>query len=754
MNENENEEELNELFLKIQTLEERNEELRKLINEKEKTYKISKPNNIIVKKAKEEVITLADDRQAATRFENELKFLKNNYFQITENLVEQNIEFNPKKQYGSMYILGDFNGWKPELMQKGEEGFSFKVVLIKGFKFYYSFHTSDEILLDSNSPYEKNISNSKIQNYIEIFQDEEEKTTNFNYKEDLNILKAAQRNFLLLKIEDDLDSSVFLEKFKRHIINSKTNSNNKENLLNSINLYFDEYLEKINEMVKPKFIKLKFYFNNHILLQNSPNIEEVQYQYKIISISENDNSFIGIRLYDHNQIKLNSEYYKNINKCWKIPFSDIVSNPVSKKDNLYHILDSKESKKILDNYEKDHENIIIAYFKDLDSLNKNLRYKRYRKANNVAELVTPQKIEPNDVDINDYDYHFLNNEIIHIVNKVDDSYVEFKVIEEKKYINQVKTSSNNDKTDDNKPISKIMKKEQKNQQKNIIETKPQKELIKKKEKKPVQFLVYYTYTNNNKVIILHCHILDKAFKYKKMIIKNIEKNEDPHILKKDKSFINNNELLLITKESGPIKLYFKGKKVQMKTILISPDKLYRIKSINQYQSVFHDSIVNINPIKEPLQLNNEIVEKCQENIYTGKEILNGLDVKIEYNDSFGDDMQLAISPCLLVELSAEEEIILKNKPKKEEKKEKKSYEMQKLDLIEREMEKYRKYTKEVIKKMKRSDKEDIAATLDDYKSTMDMICNYVQEKELWDIIEKVSAITNEIEDLLNLFDNN
>ena len=754
MNENENEEELNELFLKIQTLEERNEELRKLINEKEKTYKISKPNNIIVKKAKEEVITLADDRQAATRFENELKFLKNNYFQITENLVEQNIEFNPKKQYGSMYILGDFNGWKPELMQKGEEGFSFKVVLIKGFKFYYSFHTSDEILLDSNSPYEKNISNSKIQNYIEIFQDEEEKTTNFNYKEDLNILKAAQRNFLLLKIEDDLDSSVFLEKFKRHIINSKTNSNNKENLLNAINLYFDEYLEKINEMVKPKFIKLKFYFNNHILLQNSPNIEEVQYQYKIISISENDNSFIGIRLYDHNQIKLNSEYYKNINKCWKIPFSDIVSNPVSKKDNLYHILDSKESKKILDNYEKDHENIIIAYFKDLESLNKNLRYKRYRKANNVAELVTPQKIEPNDVDINDYDYHFLNNEIIHIVNKVDDSYVEFKVIDEKKYINQVKTSSNNDKSEDNKPISKIMKKEQKNQQKNIIETKPQKELIKKKEKKPVQFLVYYTYTNNNKVVILHCHILDKAYKYKKMLIKDIEKNEDPHILKKDKSFINNNELLLITKESGPIKLYFKGKKVQMKTILISPDKLYRIKSINQYQSVFHDSIVNINPIKEPLQLNNEIVEKCQENIYTGKEILNGLDVKIEYNDSFGDDMQLAISPCLLVELSVEEEIILKNKPKKEEKKEKKSYEMQKLDLIEREMEKYRKYTVDVIKKMKRSEKDDIATTLDDYKSTMDMICNYVQENELWDSIEKVSAITNEIEDLLNLFDNN
>ena len=213
-------------------------------------------------------------------------------------------------------------------------------------------------------------------------------------------------------------------------------------------------------------------------------------------------------------------------------------------------------------------------------------------------------------------------------------------------------------------------------------------------------------------------------------------------------------MLLITKPSGPIKLYFKGKKVQMKTKLISTDKLYRIKSINQFESAFHDLIVSINPIKEPFTLNNDIVEKCQENIYTGKEILNGIDAKVEYNDSFGEDAELAVSPCLLEELSNEEENLLKSKPKKEEKKEKKSYEMQKLDLIEKEMEKYRKYTKDVIKKMKNSEKDDIATTLDDYKTTMDMICNYCQDNELWDLIEKVSALTNEIEDLLNLFDNN
>ena len=757
MNKYTEEEEINEILLKIQMLEEKNEQLRKKIEEKEKLVKLNKSSKNKIEKNKKaekvEVITLENDRQAALRFENELKFLNNNSLQILENLVEKKIEFNPEKQYGSMYILGDFNGWKPELMQKNEEGFYFKVVLIKGFKFYYSFLSSDEMVLDYNSPYEENISNSQLQNYLEIKHSENDKTTKFDSKDDLNILKAAQRNFLLLKIEDNVDNSLFLEKFKRHVINSKINSNHKENLKDDINLFFDNNLDNINETVFNKFEKFLSYFNNRILVQNSPVIKEVQYQYKIKKISEDNNNFVCVRLYDHNQIKLNRNYYKNDEKCWKIPFSKIVSTPITKRDQLYHLLSSKDSKKILDDYNNDNEDIIKAYFNDLDELNKNNKYRKYRSINSIAEMVSPKKIEPNDVEMNDYNYYFLNNEIIHVVNKVDESYVEFKVIEENKKVKQNDTSIKNN-IIEKSPIPNIEIKN-KNQQNEKVENKQKKEIIKKKEIKPCQFLVYYTFSNSDNVIILHCHILDKSFKYKKMIIKGIDTKEDPHILKKDTKYINSNELLLITKPSGPIKLYFKGKKVQMKTKLISPDKLYRIKSINQFESPFHDLIISINPIKEPFSLNNDIVEKCQENIYTGKEILNGIDAKVEYNDSFGDDVELAISPCLLEELSIEEENLLKSMPKKEEeKKEKKSYEMQKLDLIEKDMEKYRKYTKDVIKKMKNSEKDDIATTLDDYKTTMDMICNYVQENELWDSLEKVSALTNEIEDLLNLFDNN
>ena len=617
--------------------------------------------------------------------------------------------------------------------------------------------TTEETIIDYNNPYEENKNNSQLQNYINLYQNENEETSNFDFKNDLNILKTAQRNFLLLKINDEIDNTIFLEKFQRRIINSQNNSNMKknENLTNEIKSYYDDYLNKVNYFEKKKLDKFKLYFNNRILLQNSPIMKGVQYQYKILSISEDNNSFICMRLYDHNQIKLNSEYYTNKDFCWKIPLSEIVSTPISKRDKLYHLLSLKESQKISDEYNNDIENIIIAYFDDLEELNKNNRFKKYRKTTNVSELVKPKRVEPNDVDMNDYEYYYLNNQIINIKNKDDNSYIEFKIVEENK-----KSRQNNEqiKIEENK-IKEIKKdintnkKEEKKQNDNI-EIKPKKEIIKNKEKKPAQYLVYYTFSETNKVVILHCHILDKTFKYKKIKIKEIKDNEDPHILKRDKLYINSSELLLINKSSGPIKLYFKGKKVQMETKLIDINKLYRLKSVKQYESTFHDVVISIIPIKEPIKLNNELLEKCQETLYNGKEILNGIDTKIEYNESFGDDTKLAVHPCLLVELTQEEEIALKNKPKKEVKKEKKSYELQKLDLIEKEMNKYRKYTKDIIKKMKRSEKEDIAITLDDYKSTMDMICNYVQEKEMWDLLEKVSLITNEIEDLLNIIDNN
>ena len=768
--------EISKLLTKIQNFEKKNEQMRKKIQDKEKeiknynnTEKKAEPKKNISKSKK---ITIEDDRKSELRFKNEINFLNNNSLQIKENLVEKIIEFVPHGNYGIIYIMGDFTGWEPEIMQKDKDVFRFKVVLIKGFKYYYSFHSDGETIIDYNNTYEENPVNLQLQNYLDLYQNKNEKTNYFDYKTDSNILKAAQRNYLLLKLDDDLDSTLFLEKFQRHMINDKSDStaSEEDKIIDSINAYYNNIIKKSEIYDKNKFDNLKLYLNNRILFQNSPIMKDVEYHYKILSMSIDDHSLICMRLYDHNKIKLNGIYYSNFENCWKIPFDEVVLIPPNNRDKLYHLLSVKESQKISKDFDNDDENIIIAHFNDLDDFNKSSKSitRKYGKSNNLGDLVKPTKIEPDDVELNDYDYYYLNDEIVKIRNKDDNSYIEFKIIEDnkknkrKKITKEVKEKEVIYKENEKEKIQKKEKKEN-FQKKDIIEKKEEKkevaqkkELIKKeKVKKPAQYLIYYTFYNN-KVLILHCHILDRAFRYKKITIIDIKDNIDPHILKKDKLYMNGNDLILITNSTGPIKLYFKGKKVQMESKLINQNKLYRLESPNKFESIFHQMIVSINTIKNNKSLSNDLMEQCKESIYRGKEILNGVDVKVEYNNTFGENTMLAVSPCLLTEISTEEENSLKKQhqqqKQKTQKSTKKCYEMQKFDLIEREMAKYRKYTKDVIQKMTMSEKDNIAIILEDYKSTMDMISTYVQDNELWDMIEKVSSIINEIENLLSLFD--
>ena len=756
---NEQELEINKLLVKIKELENKNEQIKRKIKDKKKenqnygnTRKVkSEEDTKVIQKEKK--ISAEDDRKASLRFKNELNFLNNNSLQIKDNLVEKIIEFVPEENYGIMYIMGDFNGWEPEIMHKDKEIFSFKIILIKGFKYYYCFYSNETNIIDYNNTYEENPVNLQVQNFIDLYQNEDEKTNYFDYKTDSNILKSAQRNYLLLKINDNIENSLFLEKFQRHMLLLKQLSNFSMDLKikDSLNLYYDNLLKKADIFDDSKLRCLNMMFFSRILIQNSPIMEKVQYQYKILTFSKDGNYAICMRLYDHNQIKLNKSYYSDIEKCWKIPFNEIVLKPPNDRDKLYHLLTLKESKKIINDFEKDNENIIFAHFNDLEDLNKNLKSakRKYIKKNDSEDLVKPNKIEPDDVELNDYEYYYLNGEITKIRNKDDNSYVEYKIFEDNKNNKSKKEIKEEKKIDQNKKNStkiEILDKNEKSKENKKVE---KKELI-KKTKKPTQFLIFYTLCYN-KVVILHCHLLDEIFKNKKMIIKEIKNDENPHILKKDKLYINSNELLLIINSSAPIKLYFQGKKVQMETKLILQNKLYKIESSIGFNSIFHQMIVSTLDIKNNKVLKYELLEQCNSPIYKGINCLNGIDVKSEYNNSFDENMMFALSPCLLRDLLPEEENSLKNK-KNAKKQTKKSYEIQKFELIEKEMSKYRKYTKDMINKMSRSEKDNILITLDDYKATMDIICAYVQEKELWDMIEKVSMITNEIENLLALFD--
>jgi hypothetical protein len=78
-------------------------------------------------------------------------------------------------------------------MNKNKDIFSYKIILLKGFKYYYSFQTWDQILFDYNSPYEENPRTLQIQNYIDL--NEANHCNSFDFVNDMNILKTVQENY-------------------------------------------------------------------------------------------------------------------------------------------------------------------------------------------------------------------------------------------------------------------------------------------------------------------------------------------------------------------------------------------------------------------------------------------------------------------------------------------------------------------------------------------------------------------------------
>ena len=781
------EEIINQLFEKINHLEEKNKTLRSEIQTKKNELKnLNKTKNNTKKNEsnsqKEKKITKEEDKRAAEMFKNEINSLQNNSLQIQDNLVEYKIEFIPEKLYGKIYILGDFTNWDPILMKKNYDTFYFTVVLMKGFKYYYNFLSSEEnCLLDYNSTYDKNPSNQKLQNFLDIKRGKN-KSSLFDCKTDMNILKMAQRNFLLLKINDDMYDILFLEKFKRHVVNKKKSEKFLEDpkqTEKSITSYYDNtanYLLK-NIFEDDKLKNIQNFFLDRILISNSPKFDTVQYQNKIIAVE--NNYVYCIRLYDHNEIKLDLNYYylNYLEECLKVNFNEIVSRPLYKREKYFQLVSKNESEEIINHYENDNENIIKVYFRSENNLTKS------------NSLVKPEKIEPEDVTLTDYDYCCASKILEKVVNKDDESHVLFDVYIKGKKVenknnnnnnvknntitnnnninnnvvkNEINTNKNNI-TNNEKEINKISNNkindkndENKKEIKNTINIKDS-EITKKPKEKVIQYEIYYT-LYKNKILILHYHILDEEIPDPKFYMKGIDPTKtDPHKLKHDKKYNSPDLILLLTSQNSLYKLYYKGKKVHFTSIQIKQDKLYYINQDDSQDNFFNKMIVSIYKINNIKSLTYDLIINCE---MPNEDYLNGVDCKCLYDSNkneMDDDMSLAVCPCFLKELTEKEEKELLNKNKKNinnKNVENKSYEMQKYDLISKEMNKYKDLNEEKVKKMTRSEKDNIGITLDDYKTTMGMICDYVQRNEMWEYVDKVSELSAQIDNILDLIDNN
>ena len=720
---------LNELLEKIKTKERANESLKQQISKKKVELSkmeidIAKPNKpeqnkIIINK---KIPTDKEDEISAQKALANYKSLKMNQNNIKNNCVEYTIQYISQEHHTHLYIMGDFTKWEMTSMKKTKDIFSYKVILLKGFKYYYSFQAADQILLDYDSPYEEHPKTLQVQNFIDLNENNENKI--FDSENDINILKLTEQNYFLSQLNIKEDEYLFLNKLKHHGIISKQIDNENweknEKLKNSIYSYYNELLKYFNHYSPINHIfKIKLYLKNRILAIYENNI--ICY-YKIINITEQF-TFECVKLYDCNHIKVNIDNYSFSRFYSFILPKQITFKKLEPNSKLYHILSLEESQKIIEEYNKDNKNIITAYFKTLLNL-KNEASTNQQNEETIFNyrrsmiIVTPKKIEPEGINMDDYQFFYSLNRITKVRNKKDSSEVIFKVIDESA----------------------------------------------EKSKRPNRYEIYYGIINE-KIYLIHCHVLDKDLQNIKMITKEIKINEDPHLLKKDGDYIKNNQLLLITKGQNILKLYYKGKKVKMTSVKIEENKLYILQSPNP-DSIFNRMYVTVKNFSEKIKY--DLIEQCNKFTYSFDNIQNGVDVQVSFDSEKNyviEQMMLSVSPCLLKKVSSYEEHTLRQRmPKIEEKAENKNKEdfidmslmteMEKYFAIAQKMVTLRKYkNKENIDKMTQEEKNKLNKELEEYRKAMEVILVYIEANEMWENIDECMSISSEINELIKSLNN-
>ena len=724
---------LNELLGRIKTIENSNESLRQKISQKKNelskiTSEASNPNPNNNKekedKSKKEpakkkaIPTEKEDETAAQKALVNYRSIKMNQANIKMNCVEYVIEYMSQEQHNTLFIMGDFTKWEMTPMKKTKDIFSYKVILLKGFKYYYSFQAGDQILLDYNSPFEENPKNFQIQNFIDL--NEPNKNLVFDSENDINILKITEQNYNLTQLDLKDDEFLFLNKLKHHVTVTKQLTQEEKEKRNKLFASINSYFNPIYQYVNPHnninhMFQIRLYLKNKIISKYSDDAKTIYY-YKILHIPD-AYIFQCVKLYDNNHIKINIDSYSYSGFYFNILPSQITSKKIEPKSKLYHLLSNEESQKILDEYKKDDKSILIAHFKTLSNLKNNTANNEQNNENifgfrrNII-IVTPKKVEPEGINMDDYEFYYSLNRITKVKNKKDYSEVMYKIIDES------------------------------------IE----------KSKKPNRFEIYYGIING-KIFLIHCHVLDKDLHNIKMIVKDIKPNEDPKVLKKNDDYIKNNQLLLITQGPKILKLYYQGKKVKTLIVRVEEKRIYLLQSPNP-DSIFNRMYVTIQNFSEKIKY--DLIEQCSHFTYSLDNMPNGVDIQVEFDNQKNrviEPMMLSVSPCLLKTITHYDEHFLKGKmPKKEEEKNKNDVndmsmmnEMEKYFAIAQKMVTLRKYkNKENLDKLKQDEKNNLIKELDGYNKAMEIILIYIETNEMWENIDEAMSIKTEINDLIKL----
>ena len=140
-------------------------------------------------------------------------------------------------------------------MNKNKDIFSYTAVLVKGFKYDFSFTAKDQIVIDFNQDYENNSRSNQVNNYIEL---KLENTIN-----DMNDKNNSKSPFSKLTPFDYKTNSKLLQEGRKELSKAKMADKREVALLEDLIDFSDMYKTRVNYLTNKReetIFKLKKYY--------------------------------------------------------------------------------------------------------------------------------------------------------------------------------------------------------------------------------------------------------------------------------------------------------------------------------------------------------------------------------------------------------------------------------------------------------------------------------------------------------------
>jgi hypothetical protein len=186
---------IDELFLRIQTLEEENKKLKTQVSNLEEE---------LVKKEGENE-DLSEGEPEVTKKDN---MMIDDIVEVIQEVKPVSITYIPNDDPRKLYVMGDFTGWELLEMKK-EVGniFTYNSLLMTGFKYFYCFFAEDQPVVDFGNLFEENPTNGQIHNVIYL-ANQENKFEDYDHNSHKKVLEASRKHYYKKQIGDESDINI------------------------------------------------------------------------------------------------------------------------------------------------------------------------------------------------------------------------------------------------------------------------------------------------------------------------------------------------------------------------------------------------------------------------------------------------------------------------------------------------------------------------------------------------------------------